>query len=92
MNCNGLAQTIEPGDHFVTHCIFLTASILFVIPMVVHFKEDINILQIQVFEQFHHIRIHTTHVFYLFLALYCILQELRQLHPHDKKFQQPVAE
>ena len=32
------------------------------------------------------------HVFYLFLALYCILQELRQLHPHDKKFQQPAAE
>ena len=31
-------------------------------------------------------------MFHLFLALYCILQELRQLHSHDKKSQWSIAE
>ena len=62
-------------------------SVLFAIPLVVHFKEHINILWIQIFEQFHHARIYTAHVFHIFLALYRISQELRQLHPHDKKSQ-----
>ena len=59
-----------------------------------YFNEHINILCIvtQVFEHFYRIRTYTAHVFHLFPAFYHILKELRQLHFHDKKTQQPAVE
>ena len=46
----------------------------------------------QVFEHFHHIGTYTVHFFHFFLTLYYILKELRQLHFHDNKIQQPTVE
>ena len=68
--------------------------VLFVLPLLSHFKEHINILCTvsQIFEHFHCIGTYAVHVFHLFLAFYHILKELRWLHFHDKKIQQHAVE
>ena len=93
-NHNGLAEISEPGDHFITYCVFWPLIVLFMLPLLLDFKECINILWTvpQVSEHFHHVRTYTAHVFHLFLAFYHILKELRQLHSHDKKLQWPAVE
>ena len=66
----------------------------FVLPILLHFNEHINIFctVVQVFEHFHHIETYTAHIFHLFLILYHILKELRQLHFNDYKIQWPAVE
>ena len=93
-NHNGPAEISESEDHFITYCVSWTPIVLFMLPLLLHFKEYINILHTvsQVFEHFHHFRTYTVHVFHLFLAFYHILKEFRWLHFHDKKIQQPAVE
>ena len=93
-NHSGLAEISESEDHFITYCVSWTLILLFMLPLLLHFKERINILHTvsQVFEHFHHIGTYTVHIFHLFLAFYHILKELRWLHFHDKKIQQPAVE
>ena len=93
-NHNGLAEISESEDHFITYGVSWTLIVLFVLPLLLHFKEHINILHTvsQVFEHFHYVRTYTTHIFHLFLTFYHILKELRQLHFHDKKIQRPAVE
>ena len=91
-NHNSPAEISESEDHFITYCVSWTLTVLFVLPLLLHFKERINVLHTvsRVFEHFHHI--YTTHVFHLFLAFYYILKEIRWLHFHDKKIQWPAVE
>ena len=91
---NGPAEISESEDHFITYCVSWTLIILFVLPLLIHFKECINILCTVswVFEHFHHIRTYTAHIFNLFLVFYHNLKELRWLHFHDKKIQWPAVE
>ena len=93
-NHKGPAAISESEDHFITYCVSWTLIVLFVLPLVLYFNERIHILHTvsQVFECFHHIRTYTVHIFHLFLAFYHILKELRWLHFHDKKTQQPAVE
>ena len=93
-NHHGQAEISESEDHFITYCVSWTLIVLFMLPLLLHFKERINILCTvsQVFEHFHCIRTYTTHVFDLFLAFYHISKELRWLHFHDKKIQRPAVE
>ena len=89
---NGLAQATELTDYFITYCIFLTASVLFVILLVVHYKEHINIFWIQVVQYFYCGRVYTMYLFHTCLTLYYIFQELQQLHQCYKKYQSIVAD
>ena len=93
-NHKGLAAISESEDHFITYCVSWTLIVLFVHPLVLYFNECIHILCTvsQFFKHFHRVGTYTTHVFHLFLAFYHILKELRQLHFHDKKIQQPTVE
>ena len=93
-NHKGRAAISESEDHFITYCVSWTLIVLFVLPLVLYFNEHIHILYTvsRVFEHFHHIGTYTAHIFHLFLAFYHILKELRQLHFHDKKTQQPAVE
>ena len=93
-NHNGPAEISESEDHFITYCVSWTLIVLFILPLLLHFKECINILCTvsQVFENFHHVGTYTMHIFHLFLAFYHILKEFRWLHFHDKKIQWPAVE
>ena len=93
-NHKGLAEISESEDHFITYCVSWTLIVLFVLPLLLHFNECINILYTvsQLFEHFHCVGTYTAHVFHLFLAFYHILKELRWLHFHDKKIQWPAVE
>ena len=93
-NHNSPAKISESEDHFITHCVSWTLIVLFVLPLLLQFKECINILCTvsQLFEHFDHIRTYTVHISHLFLAFYHILKELRWLHFHDKKIQQSAVE
>ena len=89
-----LSKISESEDYFITYCVSWKLKILFVLPLVLYINECINILGTvsRVFEHFYHIGTYTAHIFHLFLAFYHILKELRQLHFHDKKTQQPAVE
>ena len=93
-NHKGPAAISESEDHFITYCVFWTLIVLFMLPLLLYFNEDINILHTvsRVFEHFHHVRTYTAHIIHLFLAFYHILKELRLLHFHDKKTYQSAAE
>ena len=93
-NHKGPAEISESEDHFITYCVSWILIVLFVLPLLLYFNERINILCTvsRVFEHFHYVRTCTAHVFHLFLAFYHILKELRWLHLHDKKTQQPAVE
>ena len=92
-NHKGLAAISESEEHFITYCVSWTLIVLFILPLLLHFNECINILRTvsQVFEHFHCIRTYTAHIFHLFLAFFHILKELRCLHFHDKKIQWPAV-
>ena len=94
VNHKGPAALSESEDQFITYCVSWTLIVLFVLPLLLHFNEHINIFCTvsQVFEHFHSIRTYTAHVFHLFLAFYHILQELRWLNFHDKKIKWPALE
>ena len=90
----GLAKISESEDYFITYCVSWTLIVLFVLLLLLYFKDHINILCTvsRVFEHFHYIRTYTVHVFHLFLTFYHILKELRQLHFNDKEIQWPAVE
>ena len=88
-NHKGPAEISESEDHFITYRVSWTLIVLFMLPLLLHFKECINILRTVsgVFEHFHCIGTYTVHVFHLFLAFYHILKVFRWLRFHDKKIQ-----
>ena len=43
-NHNGLAEISESEDQFITYCVPWTLIVLFMLPLLLHFKERINIL------------------------------------------------
>ena len=74
-------------DHTITHCIFWTFISLLILSKCAHFKDQINrfwiILQLSV--HFHFIWNYFVHIFHLFIALYYVLNECRQLNVPDKE-------
>ena len=88
------AKISEFEDYFISYCVSWTLTVLLTLPLLLYFKEYINILCTlsRVFEHFHHIGTYTAHIIHLFLASYHILKELRWLHFHDKETQWPAVE
>ena len=44
-NHNGPPEISESEDHFITYCVSWTLIVLFMLPLLLHFKEHINILR-----------------------------------------------
>ena len=58
-------------------------------PLFTYFKDGIFWTLLHTVDSIHHITLYTAHIFNTLFGLYTILNELRQLQPHDQRFQQP---
>ena len=89
-NHNGLAEVENFGSYIITYCIFWTFISLLILPICAHFKDQINRFwtTLQLSRHFHCIWNYFTQVFHLFIGLYYITKECRQLNILDQEMPQ----
>ena len=89
-NHNGLAEVQNFGSSILTYCIFWTFISLLILPICAHFKDQINRFwtTLQLSGHFHCIWNYFAQVFHLFIGLYYIIKECRQLNVPDKEMPQ----
>ena len=78
------------GVCIITYCILWTVISLLILPICVHFKDQINRIwtTLQVSRYFYCVWNYFAQVFHLFIGLYHIIKECRQLHVlYDETFQ-----
>ena len=90
-NHNGLAEVKNLENYISTYCIFWTFISLLILPVWVHFKDQINRFwtTLQVFGHFYHIWNYFVQVFHIFIGLYYIIKKCRQLKILDKDEEMP---
>ena len=86
---NGPATTQLSKDFLITYCLTLTFIVFCAFLLFTYFKDGIFWTLLRTVDSIHHITLYTAHIFNTLFGLYTILNELRQLQPHDQRFQQP---
>ena len=89
-NHNSPAEVENFGSYIITYCIFWIFISLLILPICAHFQDQINRFwtTLQLSRHFHCICNYFSQVFHLFIGLYYIIKECRQLNVPDKKMPQ----
>ena len=89
-NHNGLAEVENFGSYIITYCTFWMFISLLILPICAHFKDQINRFwtTLQLSGHFHCVWNYFAQVFHLFIGLYYIIKECRQLNVPDKEMPQ----
>ena len=89
-NHNGPAEVENLGSYIITYCIFWMFISLLILPICAHFKDQINRFwtTLQLSGHFHCMWNYFMQVFHLFIGLYYIIKECRQLNVPDKEMPQ----
>ena len=89
-NQNGPAEVENFRSYIITYCIFWMFISLLILPICAHFKDQINRfwIKLQLSGYFHCIWNYFAQVFYLFIGLYYIIKEFRQLNVPVKEMPQ----
>ena len=93
VNHNSPAEVENFEDHIITRCIFWTFISFLILPICTHYWHHINKFQmiLQVFRHFHCIWNYFAQLFNLFLGLYYIKKEFKQLYVSDKNMPQQLV-
>ena len=86
-NHNSLAEVKNFRSYIITYCIFWTFISLLILPICVHFKDQINRFwtTLQLSGHFYCVWNYFAQVFHLFIGLYYIIKECRQLNVPNKE-------
>ena len=86
-NHNGPAEVENFGSYIITYCIFWMFISLLILPICAYFKDQINRFwtTLQLSGHFHCVWNYFVQVFRLFIGLYYIIKECRQLNVPDKE-------
>ena len=89
-NHNGLPELENFGSNIITYCIFWTFISFLILPICAHFKDQIDRFwtSLQLSGHFHCIWNYFTQVFHLFIGLYYVIKECRQLNVPYKEMPQ----
>ena len=89
-NHNGLVEIENFRSYIITYCILWTFISLLVCPTCAHFKDQINRFwtTLQVSRYFYCVWNYFVQVFDLFIGLYHVIKECRQLHVPDDEMPQ----
>ena len=92
-NYNGLAEIKNFGSYIITYCILWTFISLLILPICAHFKDQINRFwtTLQVSGYFYCVWNYFAQIFHLFIGLYHIIKECRQLHVPDDEMPQHLG-
>ena len=85
---NGPANTQYPADLFITHCLISCFLQLYVLPLITHFKIEIQQTFVCIETIIKHTYFYIACIFETSYGLYILWKELRQLQPHDQQHKQ----
>ena len=85
---NGLANTQYPADSFITYCLILCFLLLCVLPLITHFKREIQQTFVCIETIIKHTYSYITCIFKTTYGLYILWKKLRQVQPHNQQHKQ----
>ena len=85
---NGPASMQYPADPFITHCLISCFLLLCVLPLITHFKREIQWTFVCIENIIKHTLFYIVCIFETSYGLYILWKELRQLQPYDQQHKQ----
>ena len=85
---NGPANAQYPVDLLITHCLMSCFLLLCALPLITHFKREIQQTFVCIETIIKHTYFYIAHIFETSYGLYILWKERRQLQPHDQQHKQ----